>query len=80
MKPSQDHFTLSILDSHLYKLRTQANERLKILETAGCYYCGKIDAPLIQQYLCNIVLRIPVCVECDCKGYTPQPEDYSKHG
>lgn len=78
MLPSENTPALAVLDSHLYKLRNKANERLKILELAGYYFCGSLDAPNIQQYLCNIVLRIPVCDQCHNARYTPQPEDYSK--
>jgi hypothetical protein len=80
MMPSQDNQSLAILDSHLYNLRNKANRRLEVLEQAGCFFCGKLEAPLIQQYLCNFILRIPVCLECDAKGYEPQPEDYERHG
>ncbi len=71
---------LNVLNTHLYRLTSVANERLDIMFYQGCYFCGRKDPEVVKQFLYNKIYRIPVCRECDARGWAPDIEDLDNYG
>lgn len=72
--------SLNVLNTHLYRMTSIANERLDQMYYCGCFFCGKKDPEVVKQFLYNGIHRLPVCEECDKANYSPDQEALDKYG